>query len=217
MHFNSIVTLLAALSFTLTGATVEQADKRKLAAAHPVRGAVAKSGKLANWGSNIKSFLSKPRRSAPSSLQTSSSSDSSKACARQLEGILYQPETNVKAYMAKIALEIRADIQVIMAAFSAGNLEYIRTYIQKYNILITIMGPFGAPVLITENFVAYTSSMMSVGLAQTYLNREGFYVDSTNGFYIYQFVLWSNDGQMISFILGLPTSAMANTPIDCSR
>lgn len=225
MNYTAIATLLAAICVTFTAANVEQVEKfdgQRLAAAPPVRGkkGAHHKGKPAKWISDSCSLSSSSRscrRSLPSSSLISASDDSSKVCTRELEGILYGPTTNVKLHLAKIAAQIRADIQVIMAAFSGGNLEYIRTYMNMYKIIITIMGPFGQPVLVAPEFVAYTSNIMSVGIAQTYVGREGFYVDTKNGFYNYQFVLWSNDGQMVSFILSLPIIEMTNAPLNCNN
>lgn len=155
-----------------------------------------------------------PRSS--SSLKFSSElHESSKECSRRLEAILYSPPSTVKDYMTKIANEMRLDMQVIMAAFSAGNLEYIRIYVNRYNILITVAGPFGLPVLVAPNFVAQTLPLMNVATAQTYSGRDGFYADSKNNYYNYEFSMMSSNGQYITFILSLPLSAMTNSPTVC--
>lgn len=212
MNFNSIATLIAAICLTFTAANVDQIEKaggQKLAVAPPIRGKKVSS--------KTKPSNRSCRRSSPNSSLISASEDVSKVCTRELEGIIYGPSTNVKIYLARIAMQIRADIRAIMAAFSGGNLEYIRTYMNMYKIIITIMSPFGAPVLVAPEFVAFTSNIMSAGLSQTYVGRDGFYVDTKNGFYNYQFILWSTNGQMISFILSLPIAEMTNVPLDCNN
>lgn len=165
------------------------------------------------------SSIKKSRSSRPLSVLESSSSinEKTKICTRELEAILYSPQSTVKDYLSKIADEMRADIQVIMAAFAGGNLDYLRTYVNKYNILITLYGPFGQPVLIASDFVAYTDYLKNVAVAQTYSGRDGFYVDTASQYYNYQFTLMSINGQLISFILSLPLSAMTNTPTYCNK
>ncbi len=136
-------------------------------------------------------------------------------CTRQLEQIVFSPPSNVKDYLAKIAAQIRLDIQVIMAAFAGGNLEYVRTYTVKYGILITILAPFGQPVLVADSFVAYTDFIQNVAQAQTYTGRDGYYVDVDTQYYNYQFVLMSTDNQMVTFVLSLPMASMTNTALKC--
>jgi hypothetical protein len=230
MHFNLIAALLAAVAFTFTVAVTDHRKPTKsnnsratrLADAPPVRGSkkhkqsssTAKSSKIDSRPSfSIKK--SHTSRALTVSESSSPANDKTKICTRKLEAILFSPPSTVKDYLAKIADEMRADIQVIMAAFAGGNLDYLRTYVNRYNIFITLSGPFGQPVLIASDFVAYTANLMTVGLAQTYSGRDGFYVDTANQFYNYQFTLMSTNGQLLSFILSLPLSAMTNAPTYC--
>lgn len=212
MNFNFIATLLAACA-TLTAA-VTAVKKDKLVNAPPVRGKTGKGGKQ-----------SKPvparssSRPAKSSLQIASSSaeEANRICTRKLEEIVYGPSSNVKTYLSKIAAEMRADIQVIMNNFAAGNLDYIRTYVNKYNVLITVGGPFGSPVIVTPTFNAYTVPFKNVGTARTYAGVDGFYSDPTNQYYNYQFSLMSINGQYITFVISLPFTSMTLTPTDNCR
>lgn len=243
MNFNIITTLLAAVAFTFTAAVTDdkfgKAGEKsvKLAVAPPVRGgkkqhhrssSSSKSSSAARHSTTssssrrtaISSSSSiKSRSSRPLSVLESSSSahEKTKICTRELEAILYSPQSTVKDYMSKIADEMRTDIQVIMAAFAGGNLDYLRTYVNKYNILVTLYGPFGQPVLVASDFVAYTDYLKNVGVAQTYSGRDGFYVDTASQYYNYQFTLMSINGQLISFILSLPLSSMTNTPTNCHK
>lgn len=141
----------------------------------------------------------------------------SKACTLELEKLLFSPSSTVQNYMAKIAKEMRADIQVIMSSFAGGSLEYIRSYAVKFGIKITIFGPLGQPVLVTSDSTVYTSYVQNVAMAQTYLNRDGFFTasasDVSTGYYDYQFTLRSTDGQLLTFALSLPLSAMPNFPV----
>lgn len=241
MNFNFIAALLAVcVSFAV--AVPEGNDH--LAQAPPVKHSKktahhgSKSSSVSKHGKSVSSSASKHGKSLSSSrfgkssvISTSSFSpvprsssslqfaseihDASKKCARQLEAILYSPPSTVKDYLAKIANEMRTDIQVIMAAFAGGNLDYIRTYVNRYNILVTIAGPFGLPVLVGPTIIAYTEPLKNVATAQTYTGRDGFYADSRNFYYNYQFSMMSSNGQYITFILSLPLSAMTNSPTKC--
>ena len=229
MNLNIIAILLAAVAFTFTTAVTDEKEKLgkgdkniKLAAAPPVRGdkkhhrssSVATSNSPSSPSSSVKRSRSSRTLSVLESA-VSSSQEKNKICTRELEAIVFSPSSSVIVYMSKIADEMRADIQVIMAAFAGGNLDYLRTYVNKYNILITLVGPFGQPVLISSNFVAYTIYLQNVALAQTYSGRDGFFVDTATRYYNYQFTLMSINGQLLNFILSLPLSSMTNTPIDC--
>ena len=227
MNLNIIAILLAAVAFTFIAAVTDEklgkGDKNiKLAAAPPVRGgkkhhrssSVAPSTSPSSRSSSVKRSRSSRALSVLESA-ASSSHEKTKICTRELEAIVFSPSSSVKEYMSKIADEMRADIQVIMAAFAGGNLDYLRTYINKYNILITLVGPFGQPVLVTSNFVAYTIFLQNVALAQTYSGRDGFFVDTATQYYNYQFTLMSINGQLINFILSLPLASMTNTPTNC--
>lgn len=233
MNFNIIAVLLSAITLSFVAAVTDEklgkSDKHvKLAAAPPVRGgkkhhrsssvatsSTAPSSTSASASLSSSSSVKRSRSSRAHSVLESASHEKTKVCTRELEAIVFSPPSTVKEYMSKIADEMRTDIQVIMAAFSGGNLDYLRTYINKYNILITLFGPFGKPVLITSTFVAYTAFIQSVALAQTYSGRDGFYVDVATQYYNYQFTLMSANGQLINFVLSLPLSAMTNTPTNC--
>ena len=161
------------------------------------------------------SSLSAAPRSS-SSLQLSSDvHENSKACTRRLESILYSPPSTVKDYLNKIANQMRVEIQLIMAGFAAGNMDYLLTFVNKYHILITVSGPFGTPVIVTPTFIAKANPLMFVSFAQTYSGRDGFYVDPSNAYYNYQFSMMSSNGQYITFVLSLPLSAMTNSPTNC--
>lgn len=220
MNFNLVALLFAACASFAAALTTGQQEK--LAMAPPVRHSkhskyTTKSSShkpLHRKGSSISSSsLSKPSLSP---LQSASEShNQSKACSRRLEAILYSPPSTVKEYLAKISLEMRTDIQVIMAAFAGGNLEYLRTYVNKYKILITVAAPFGLPVIVTPTLIAETVPLQNVAFAQTLAGRDGFYADSTFDYYNYQFSMMSSNGQYITFILSLPLSAMTNSPKNC--
>lgn len=241
MNFNLIATLIAVCaSFT---AAFGSDKKEKLVSAPPVRG--GKHGKHGSKhgskhdlkhaekaskhdkpvklvqvsaprpsSSSSKSIASRPARS---SLQVASDAHkASQVCARKLEEVLYGPSSNVKTYLQKIATEMRTDIKVIMAAFAGGNLDYLRSYVLKYHILITISGPFGQPVLVAPDFNAYTDYFKNVGFARTLVGIDGFYADPANQYYNYQFALKSAQDQYITFVLSLPFVEMTLTPTnDC--
>lgn len=137
-------------------------------------------------------------------------------CSRKLEAILYSPPSTVQKYLAEIAAKMRIDIKKIMASFAAGNLGILRSYITNYHILITINDSIGKPVLVASDFSAYTDPIQNVAQALSYTNSDGFYADSSRGFYNYQFNVMSNYGVFVSFILSLPLSAMTNVPISCN-
>ena len=223
MNFNLIAVLFSACSF-LTAA-VSNTQSAKIVSAPAVRhnkkdGRTHKQSSHSpsiSWKSlsKIDSSLSAAPRSS-SSLQLSSEiHESSKICTRRLESILYSPPSNVKDYLNKIANEMRDEIQLIMAEFSAGKMDYIRIFVNRYKILITISAPFGKPVLVAPTFIAAIDPLMIVSLAQTYAGRDGFYVDPSNTYYNYQFSVMSTNGQYISFVLSLPLSAMTNSPTNC--
>ena len=224
MNFNLIAILLAAVAVTFTAATDKSKLKNdKLAPAPPVRGGKKQhrsvssvSNSASKTSHSSSSSVKKSRSSRPLSvLESLSRNEKTKICTRELEAILFSPPSTVKDYLSKIANEMRADIQIIMAAFAGGNFDYLRTYINKYNILITLYGAFGQPVLVASDFAAYTDYLKNVAVAQTYSGRDGFYVDTATQYYNYQFVLMSTNGQLISFILSLPLTSMTNTPTYC--
>lgn len=232
MNFNFIAFLFAVCASFSAAATEDQQEK--LVVAPPVRHSKASSKASSSRkaaGSSSKVISSSHKASAgshrtrpnhsvaprsASTLQLSSEvHESSKACSRQLEGILYSPPSTVKDYLAGIANEMRTDIQVIMAAFAGGNLDYLRVYVVRYNILITVAGPYGVPVLVSATFNAATVPFKNVAFAQTMVGRDGFYTDPVNNYYNYQFSMMSATGQYITFVLSLPLSAMANSPTNC--
>ena len=210
MNFNLIAALIAICVSFATAIPEGRSDK--LVQAPPVKH--NKHSRRNSRPIKSSSFSVVPRSS--SSLKFASElHENSKACTRRLEEILFSPPSTVKNYLAKIAMEMRTDIQVIMAAFAGGNLEYIRTYVNRYNILITMAGPFGLPVLVGPTIVAYTEPLKNVATAQTDAGRDGFYADPRNFYYNYQFSLMSSNGQYITFVLSLALSAMTNSPTNC--
>ena len=219
MNFSLIASLFALCASFATAFNTKNAQ---LASAPPVRD-VKKGRKRPikeHYGKPTRDYSSSTPVSSPipSSLQIASSvHDASKVCTRKLESIIYSPPNNVKAYLAKIAAEIRTDIKLIMAAFAAGNLDYIRTYVIKYHILITVSGPYGSTVLVAPNFNADNVPFQSVSWAQTFTGREGFYNDPSNQYYNYQFSLTSTDGQYITFVLSLPLNVMTLSPTECNK
>ena len=223
MNFNLIAVLFSACSF-LTAA-VSNTQSAKIVSAPAVRHnkkdcrthKQSSHSPSISWKSlsKIDSSLSAAPRSS-SSLQLSSDvHENSKACTRRLESILYSPPSTVKDYLNKIANQMRVEIQLIMAGFAAGNMDYLLTFVNKYHILITVSGPFGTPVIVTPTFIAKANPLMFVSFAQTYSGRDGFYVDPSNAYYNYQFSMMSSNGQYITFVLSLPLSAMTNSPTNC--
>jgi hypothetical protein len=233
MNLNLVAVLFAACaSFT---AALKDGQKHELAKAplvrhskktgysqsssHQSKQKISKSSQKVSSSNHKVSKSSTSRSLTPhpsSSLKLSSDKhERSKCCSRELEAILYSPPSTVKDYLANIAAQMRTNIQVIMIAFADGNLEYLRKYVEEYNIYVTVAGPFGLPVIVTRTFIATTTPLKNVGTAQTYVGHDGFYVDSINGYYNYQFSFMSSNGQYITFVLSLPLSAMANSPTNC--
>ena len=129
-------------------------------------------------------------------------------CSRQLEEIIYSPPSAAKDYLAKISLEMRANIHEIMAALIANNYKYLQQWVNKYNIVITASGPFPFPVLVTSDYIASVPPLFIASNAQTFAGRDGFYLDSQGGYYNYQFTVWTINAEYMTFVLSLPLSSI---------
>jgi hypothetical protein len=129
-----------------------------------------------------------------------SSLDSTAACTRDLEGIVYQPETPGRAYFDRISEQIKIAGPVLWSSQADA---FIESFEAKYGVAVTIMNPFRQvvyPIGVLGKFYYPTTSTAN-------MNGSGFLIDSdSDQRSVYEFIVYNPLGELKYVLLTLPLS-----------
>lgn len=122
----------------------------------------------------------------------------SKKCTRELEAIVYQPETYYRKYLDKISEEIKIQGPFILWTNQANS--YIDTFEAKYNVQVTIENPFRRMLLTKSAHDPTYYRTTSVAN----LNGSGYMYSSKDGMAILEFIVYNSNGELKYVIIKLP-------------
>lgn len=129
--------------------------------------------------------------------------DSTAACTRDLEGIVYQPETPGRAYFDRISEQIKIAGPVLWSSQADA---FLANFQAKYGVQVTIMNPFREvvyPSVVVGKFYYPTTSTAN-------MNGSGFLLDTdTDQRSVYEFIVYNPLGELKYVLLTLP---LADTP-----
>lgn len=142
----------------------------------------------------------------------SSSVVSSKKCSRELEEIIYKPETCTFLYMQSLERKFRAGGQVIFGPEEQAD-AYIYTFEKNYGVTISLQKPFGNSVIYNPDGTKTEGSPEQyAGTAQSYLNFPGFVKSTSSSEFYYHFNEYSPDARFYGVTIIMP---LANEVLSC--
>ncbi len=161
-------------------------------------------------------FVSAEVKSANAALAVAGKKPVSKACSSALAQIAYGPMTPARAYLARIATELKATIQIILNQVAVGDYGILGNFLQKYGVEVTINSFFNTPFTFSITSAGITASSPFVNTfsqtdANLALNLESFRYDANSGNYFYGFVVISDStaaGAVVTIILPASTSGV---------
>lgn len=122
----------------------------------------------------------------------------SKKCTRELEAIVYQPETYYRKYLDKISEEIKIQGPFILWTNQANS--YIDTFEAKYNVQVIIENPFRRSVLI--KFATSSTYYRTTSVAN--LNGSGYNYSSKDEMAMLEFIVFNSNGELKYVMINLP-------------
>ncbi len=135
-------------------------------------------------------------------------------CSKELQAIIYTPETCAYQYLDRIAQQIRQLLPQIFMNMAAQNLNALTSIGNQYQVNTYIIPAYGYPLQASYDAVGQTNYIFDSTFARNMINFEGFGADPTAQVYNYQFILVSNDANLIMVRISLP---FANAPVSCSK
>lgn len=141
-------------------------------------------------------------------------SDSTAVCTRQLEGIVYQPETAARLYYDRISEQIKVAGPVLWSDQADS---FIESFELKYGVTVTILDPFRNivyPQLIGKSMSAANNDVIpkyySSATSTANMNASGYYLDSdADQRTVYEFIVYNPYGELKYVVLSMP---LANSP-----
>lgn len=134
----------------------------------------------------------------------------SSKCSKDLEKIIYKPDTCALKYFEKISADIKASSQVF---FTPEADSFIYAFENAFNVNLTLVDALGH----TMNY--YPNKTKSAGwpviyadVAQSYLNLPGFARQVSCQTFYYTFAIFSKEGQYYGVTLSMPLS---KDPVFC--
>ena len=131
-----------------------------------------------------------------------SGKQSSKACSRALESIVYTPANCGYSYLKTISKELTAKTPLLFQPTQVQSI--IDAFAAKYSVLVILDNAMGSTAFSTNAMIP-TFPILTVSIARAMALGEGFGTGnySTYSFIIYSYILWNIDGQMYTVNLYL--------------
>lgn len=157
------------------------------------------------------SSLPRISKKAPKTQKVLSEVETDK-CSKSLHGIVYTPEVCAYKYLARITEEVKVMLGPVFFNMAIGNLESLISIASKYQLKIYVIPPYSYPVVADPNAVAENTFLYDAVMARNYLNFDGYVTDVDSQTYNYQFVLVSQEANLLLVRLSLP---FENAPVGC--
>ena len=127
---------------------------------------------------------------------------STEKCTRELEGVVYQPETAARLYLNKISEQIKIASPILWTEQANG---YIQNFEQKYNVVVTILDAFRNVVNVPVKCMVQKTYYSTTSTAN--LNGSGFAVDTDKDERIvYEFIVFNQFGELKYVMITMPLS-----------
>lgn len=134
----------------------------------------------------------------------------SNKCSRELEAIIYKPETCALQYFNRISAQLKARSEVF---FTPQADPFIYTFINEYNVLLSLVDAMGNTMNYYPNLTKSPGSPVQyTDTAQSYLNIPGFVRQVSNQKFYYTFSIFSKNGEYYDVTLSM---SLAKDPIFC--
>lgn len=131
---------------------------------------------------------------------------SHRQCTRELEQIVYQPETPAYHYLKRISKSLKVQSPLL---FTAQNQSILANFAATYNVQVFVTDALGFTLAYPVAEVGFqpstplttafeADSVVPVAMAQLQLKGEGFQYINLDGEFIgalYSFAIWSDDGE----------------------
>ena len=147
-----------------------------------------------------------------------SSKQSSKACSRELEGIIYTPANCGFSYLKSISKQLTSQAPLLFQPSQIGPV--VSSFASTYNVLVILNDAIGNIAYATSDNPLITAPHMTSSIARAMALGEGyasasytnFAAQITYAYITYSYILWNTDGQYYNVNLYLPK---ANAPTFC--
>lgn len=127
-------------------------------------------------------------------------------CARELAGIIYEPETCTLQYLRRISRELREYGPLL---FTAQNATILATFAAKYNVEVDLYNALGEVIYPVVDPIFYAKYRTT---AQAYLNLDGLDIVPNNvtPATYYEYLQWNTNGELLIVSIRL---LLADTPL----